>query len=61
MPECNCKAFNNDFEFQHESRSIVPFKDKDQIQKSKFLKLEKIVKSLKGDLKKQTRLLEEAI
>jgi hypothetical protein len=28
MPKCNCKAFNNDFEFQHNNRYIVPFKDK---------------------------------
>lgn len=28
MPECNCKAFNSHFEFQHENRNIVTFKDK---------------------------------
>ena len=28
MPKCNCKAFNSDFEFQHENRNIVSFKDK---------------------------------
>jgi len=148
MSECNCKAFNKNFEFQHDNRNIVPFKDKghsteyryknqssnhlakyrvdgglisddgakcvflllnceqkqsyfielkgsdiiraiEQIDRSidllkcnlsdfaffarivltrvntadlrhtKFLKLEKKVKSLKGDLKKQTKLLEE--
>ena len=148
MNECKCKAFDCHFEFQHESRSIVSFKDKghsteyryknqnfnhlakyrvdggliaddgakcdylllnceqrqsyfielkgsdlicaiEQIDRSidilknklpdftfsarivltrvntvdlrssKLLKLEKKVKSLKGDLKKQTRLLEE--
>lgn len=150
MPECNCKAFNTNFEFQHDNRSRVIIKDKghsteyrylnqssnhlakyrvdngliadndakcdflllnceqkksyfielkgsnlihaiDQIDRSidelksqlsefsifarivvtrvntidlkntKFLKLDKKVKSLKGDLKKQTRLLEETI
>lgn len=150
MPECNCRAFRNHFEFQHDNRRIVTFKDRghsteyrylnqssnhlakyrvdngliadteakcdflllnceqkksyfielkgsdlihaiDQIDRSidelkshlsdfafyarivvtrvntidlkntKFLKLDKKVKSLKGDLKKQTRLLEETI
>ena len=28
MLECNCKAFNTDFEFQHENRKVVTFKDK---------------------------------
>jgi len=28
MPECNCKAFNSNFEFQHEDRKIVSFKDR---------------------------------
>lgn len=28
MPECNCKSFNSDDEFQHDNRSIVSFKDK---------------------------------
>jgi len=27
MPECNCKSFNIHFEFQHENRSVAPFKD----------------------------------
>ena len=150
ISECNCKAFNSNFEFQHDNRNIVPFKDKghsteyryknqssnhlakyrvdgglisddgakcdflllvceqkqsyfielkgsdmiraiEQIDRSidklktdlsnfaffarivlsrinttdlkstKFLKLEKKVKSLKGDLKKTNRLLEEVI
>jgi len=150
MPKCNCKAFNSNFEFQHDNRNIVPCKDKghsteyryknqssnhlakyrvdgglilddgakcdflllnceqkqsyfielkgsdiiraiEQIDRSidklkadlsdfafyarivlsrvntidlkhtKLLRLEKKVESLKGDLKKQTRLLEEAI
>jgi len=26
--KCNCKAFNDDFEFQHKDKPIVPFKDK---------------------------------
>jgi len=150
MPECNCKAFNHSFDFQHDDRRIVPFRDKghsteyryvnhssdhlakyrvdggliadegakcdylllncekkqsyfielkgcdlihavDQIDRSieelknnlpgfaffarivltrvnttdlhhlKFLRLEKKVKSMKGNLKKQTRLLEETV
>ena len=150
IPECNCKSFSSNFEFQHDNRMIVSFKDKghsteyrcmnhsvnhlakyridgglipdnnakcdflllnceqkqsyfielkgsdivraiEQIDRSidilkdelldfaffarivlsrvntidlkniKLLKLEKKVKSLKGDLKKQSRLLEEAI
>ena len=28
IPECNCKAFERNFEFQHDERNIVPFKDK---------------------------------
>ena len=28
MPKCNCKAFNSNFEFQHDNRNIVPCKDK---------------------------------
>jgi len=28
MPKCNCKAFNNHSEFQHEVIKIVPFRDK---------------------------------
>jgi hypothetical protein len=28
MPGCNCKAFNNSFEFQHEVKKNVSFKDK---------------------------------
>ena len=28
MPECNCKTFNNSFDFQHEKRSVVPCADK---------------------------------
>ena len=28
MPECNCKSFDICFEFQHDNRNIVSFKDK---------------------------------
>jgi len=28
MPKCNCKAFNSDFEFQHDNRNIVSCKDR---------------------------------
>ena len=28
ISECHCKAFKRCFEFQHEARKIVPFKDK---------------------------------
>jgi len=28
MTECNCKSFDSNFDFQHESRKIVPVKDK---------------------------------
>ena len=27
MPECNCNSFNSNFEFQHDNRKTVSFKD----------------------------------
>jgi hypothetical protein len=37
MPECNCKAFDSHFEFQHENRKIVPFKDNDHSTEYRYI------------------------
>jgi hypothetical protein len=37
MPECNCKSFSNNFEFQHDKRPVVSFKDKGHPTEYKYI------------------------